>query len=210
MLEMSRRIAVAVLATLIYLPSAGPASAQDPFIFPLTTDENGNPGTGLAWWLRDSIIRPTSTIVSGVSVADLNRHRGEIAEPWCYASELTSRSFSSPFRAVQAEIDKTFSDHTDATFRVAADFTGDGRTEDAVVGNYETCGGQVGVFTLITDRAEPRRIVFLDERTGWKGLIWLRQEGDALVVGGCFECGHAESLFYDPRRSRFYWENSGD
>ncbi len=203
-----RSIVLTAATLLFFMPGA--ASAQDPFIFPLTTDRNGNSGQGLAWWLKDSIIRPTSTVVSGISVAELNRHRGEMEEPWCFASELTARSFSSPFRAVQAEIDETFSNHADATFRVSGDLTGDGQPEDAVVGNYETCGGQVGVFTLITTRTEPRRVMFLDERTGWKGLIWLRREADALVVGGCFECGHAESLFYDPRRSRFYWENSGD
>ena len=210
MTKVFRRIVLAAIAVLIVIPGEAVASSQDPFIFPLTTDENGNSGQGLAWWLRASIIRPTSTVVSGISVSELNRHREEMAEPWCYASELTARSFSSPFRTVQAEIDETFSTHADATFRVSGDLTGDGQHEDAVVGNYETCGGEVGVFTLITTPTEPRRIVFLDERTGWKGLIWLRREADALVVGGCFECGHAESLFYDPRRSRFYWENSGD
>jgi hypothetical protein len=207
---MTNQFAPILAALALWAAWSSPAAAQDPFIFPLTTDENGRSGQGLAWWLRDSIIRPTETAVSGVSIDDLNRHRDSLEEPWCYASELTPRSFSSPFRAVQAEIEETFREQADVTFRVAADLTGDGQFEDAVVGNYETCGGRVGVFTLITSREEPRRIVFLDERTGWKGLIWLRLEGGVLVIGGCFECGHAEALFYDQRRSRFYWENAGD
>ena len=72
-----RSLILAAATLLIFQP--GTASAQDPFIFPLTTDQNGNSGRGLAWWLRDSIIRPTSTLVSGISVAELNRHRGEAA-----------------------------------------------------------------------------------------------------------------------------------
>ena len=65
---------------------------------------------------------------------------------------------------------------------------------DAVVGNYQGCDGSIGAFLLLTDRSDSRNVVFLEEWENWRGLIWLQNTDNGLVVGSCFECGHAESL----------------
>lgn len=186
--------------------SAGP---NDPFIFATGLSEDGTPSTNEAWWLRFMVIRPMGTSVSGVTLARINEKRGMAATEWCFADALSSKSFASVHREVQIEIDQSMSNKESANFAVSGPFTG-GETLDAVVGNYETCHGQKGAFLLITDRSPMPKIVHLDEWENWRGLIWLRHEGDSLHVGSCFDCGHIESLFYDYRRSRFYWENTGD
>lgn len=148
--------------------------------------------------------------MSGVSLTSLNEYRGDAApDRWCFASPLSRNAFVSPDRGIQAEIDDSMSDATAANFAVSGNFTG-GDQFDAVVGNYQGCDGGVGAFLLVTDRSSTPNIVFLQEWETWKGLIWIRQEDDALVVGSCFECGHADSLRYDPARGRFYWEATGD
>jgi len=208
---MKNLFAAALMVIALGLPGKAPAQTQDPFVFvlPMSDDGSGD-GSGLAWWLKGAVIRPMGLAVSGVSVATLNEHRGDTApNRWCFASPLSRNSFVSPDRAIQADIDASMSNVATANFAVSGTFAG--RDErDAVVGNYQSCDGSVGAFLLITDRSTTPTIVFLDEWENWKGLIWLQREDDALVVGSCFECGHAESLFYDPRRSRFYWESTGD
>lgn len=188
--------------------AAGP---HDPFVF--ATSLSGD-GVGIsrneAWWLRFTVIRPMGTSVSGVTMARINEQRpGAASSEWCFADVLTPKSFTSSLRDVQMEIDRSMSDTDSATFAVSGPFTG-GEVLDAVVGNYETCHGQQGAFLLITDRSPTPKIIYFFEWENWKGLIWLRSDNDALHVGSCFECGHVESLFYDPRRTRFYWENTGD
>lgn len=203
--------ATAVMASALGAPGPAFAQAQDPFIFVLPTRHGGSrDGAGVAWWLKDASIRPQGQAVSGVSMAALNDHRGDMApNRWCFASPLSRNSFASSDRAIQADIDESMSDPATANFAVSGAFTG-GEPLDAVVGNYQSCDGAVGAFLLITDRSAERRIVFLEEWENWKGLIWLRHQDDALVVGSCFECGHADSLFHDFRRGRFYWDSTGD
>lgn len=201
--------AIAAIATALLIGSAGTASAQSnqsPFIHVLPLAKDGN----VAWWLKSQIVRPMDTAVSGVSVDRLNAKRGDSApNRWCFVAALRNDAFTSADRATQVEMDTYLSNRQVANFAVSGAFTG-GEMLDAVVGNSESCDGSVGAFILITDRASTPNIVHLDEWDNWKGLIWLQHEDDALVVGSCFDCGHAESLFYDPRRTRFYWENSGD
>ncbi len=203
--------AAAMLVIALSLPSNAIAQTQAPFVFVLPMNEDGSgDGSGLAWWLKGAVIRPMGLAVSGVSVATLNEHRGDSPpNRWCFASPLSRNAFVSPDRTIQADIDTSMSDVAIANFAVSGPFT-EREELDAVVGNYQSCDGSVGAFLLITDRRATPTIVFLDEWENWKGLIWLQREDDALVVGSCFECGHAESLFYDPRRSQFYWQSTGD
>lgn len=200
---------IRAITAAVVLVVAGTSSAQDspsPFVHVIPLESDGS----VAWWLNTSVIRPMDTAVSGVSIDRLNAKRGLSApNKWCFASALNRSAFTSPDRATQTEIDTYMANRQVANFAVSGPLTG-GETLDAVVGNYESCDGSVGTFILITDRAPTPNIVHLDEWENWKGLIWPQQENEALVVGSCFDCGHAESLFYDPRRSRFYWENTGD
>ena len=206
--------AVSLAAALASSPmsvGAQTPSSHDPFVFVTSLSGDGTTiSRNEAWWLRFSVGRPMGTSVSGVTLERINQQRsGTAISEWCFADVLTPKSFTSNKREVQIEIDSSMADENSASFAVSGPFTG-GETLDAVVGNYETCHGQQGAILLITDRSPTPRIVYFKEWDSWKGLIWLRYEGDALHVGSCFECGHVESLFYDPRRTRFYWENTGD
>ena len=200
-------------AALLTLPLAPAVQAQgvgtDPFVFVLDRDESGRAGSGYAWWLLARIIRPTGTMVSGVTLDRINDRLGPMATPWCFANAFTTRSFVSPSRSVQREIEESLSVGGESLFRGSAAFTG-GEAQDAVVGNYETCGGEHGAFLLITDRTAPRNIVYLHQFADWDGLIWMSQIEDGIAVHSCFECGHAEGLFYDRERRQFYWRNIGD
>jgi hypothetical protein len=192
---------------------AGPPPAlevgRDPFIFVARTDENGGTGAGLAWWLLGSTIRPTGTAVAGITLARINSELGAAADHWCHANALTANSFVSQFAPIQDQIDATMRTHGPSPFRATGAFTG-GPALDAVVGDFETCDGQTGAFLLITDRTEPEHRIIYIHAFDWRGLIHVRTDGDSLVVSSCFECGHAEGLFYDRARGRFYWQSLGD
>jgi hypothetical protein len=206
-----RLVQASIALTLALQPDGASAQivGRDPFVFVLDRDTEGRNGTGLAWWLLAKIIRPTGTAVAGVPISRINEELGPEADRWCYANALTPNSFVSPFRRVQQEIEQSMRAGGDAVFQASGPFTG-GEVLDAVVGNYETCGGADGAFLLITDRSQSRRIVYIHTFTDWDGLIWLRRDDDALIVGSCFMCGHAEALYYDRARSQFYWRNVGD
>lgn len=159
----------------------------DPFIVVLDT-RKGGPGSGVAWWLRDMDIRPTGKSVSGVSIDVLNAHRGEASAPWCSANAQSRDSFRASSPDTQAEIDQSMADTAYANFAVrGANITGEG-LQDAVVGSFQSCEGQIGTFLLITDRVSRPNIVQLEEWPDFKGLIWVRERAGGLFVGSCFEC----------------------
>jgi hypothetical protein len=205
---------LSLLAAAILLPVAAPAGAQgegsDPFVVVLADSDATSAASREAWWLRPMLIHPTGTIVSGISLDRLNRALGRRTTPWCRASAFTPRSFTSTSQRVQTEIDEALSDGGGATlFRSRGAFTGDA-LQEAVVGNYETCGGEHGAFLLITSTTEPRQIVYLHAFDDWEGLIWMSRTEGGLAVHSCFECGHAEELVYDRARRQFHWQNIGD
>ena len=199
----------ASLVLLTAAPAAGQASRPDPFVFVFDRDEKGATGEGLAWWLLEATIRPTGKSVAGVTLDRLNKEVGDPMSPWCHAPAFTSASFVSPSRRVQIEIEETFRTHTGSLFKATAAFTG-GAVQDAVVGNYETCDGSVGAFLLITDRSPTPSIVYLKGFPEWQGMMWLAPDAEGLTVSSCFECGHAERLYYDTGRAQFYWVSVGD
>jgi len=202
-----------LVATLIAALGLGAsATAQtigrDPFVFVYDADENGRSGSGLAWWLLKSTIRPTGTTIAGLTLEQLNAKLEDPMMKWCFVSAFTPASFVSPSRRVQSEIDGSLPRRGASIFRTSGAFTGD-VTQDAIVGSYETCDGAIGAFLLITTRAEPA-IVYLDAFPEWQGLMWMSNEDDGIAISSCFECGHRQKLYYDKARRRFYWVNEGD
>jgi hypothetical protein len=91
-------------------------------------------------------------------------------------------------------------------FKASGAFTGV-YDQDAVVGNYEDCNGHHGAFILISDRSQPKKVVYVREWPDWKGFIWLKKDinNDSLSVGSCLYCGDWSELSYDIKRKRFYW-----
>ena len=216
---------VLMAATAIGLAFALPVAraqspGQDPFVFVSATERHGSrPGPAtMAWYLLPMSIRPTGTSVAGVPLSAINAWREEHlrgrpaidVEPWCFANALSERSFASPDRTVQANIDQSFRDNPDHRFRLRGRFTG---TDEllAIVGHREDCAGETGSFIMLVDDASaPPRVAYVDELPYESGLHFMRLVDGDITVSTCFECGDVTGFFYDARRRRFYWEALGD
>lgn len=156
---------VAVLAMCVGAGAQAQAAQSDPYISVSPTAPDGASGTGLVWWAKAMTIRPTAKEVLGVTIETLNKHRGDLAvsDPWCFANRNTRQSFVSADRDVQKEIEATLATRVTDPFQVTGRFT-NGPILDAVVGNYQTCGGRTGGFLLIVSHEEAnRKIVYLHE-----------------------------------------------
>jgi hypothetical protein len=208
----------------ILAASAVPGLAQteggDPFVFVSDREEDGSPANPatLAWYLLPMTIRPTGTVVAGVTISTINQVRQRQAanrpaitvEPWCFANRLSDRSFVSSSRAVQTSIDQSFERNPDHRFQLHGRFTG-GNELTAVVGHYQLCAGDTGSFILLVDPAtSPPSLLYVDGLPYVSGLQYMRLVDGDITVSTCFECGDVTGLFYDQRRRKFYWEALGD
>lgn len=203
---------IVTLAGVVTLVLTGPSSAasDEPFVFLTPVEQAGSQGIGVAWWLRPYTARPMGVAVAGTPLATVNAYRTiEERADWCWAETLSQRSYASLSRDIQAEIAETMKTH-DPSFRVTGSLTGSG-LQEAAVGFFEDCHGEQGVFLLVADPAAAE-VLHLETWTDWpSSVIWLTPGAEGgLEFGSCFECGHAEALFYDQRRRRFYRESIGD
>ena len=178
------------------------SNSADPFVFVVDNKRSVN----YAWWIKPVEVRPKGTSVSGLSLKEINQARSDSFSEWCYADAFTRKSFSSPFESVRTQIDETMWDKNLPGFKASGAFTGV-NFQDAVVGNYEDCNGHRGAFILISDRTQPKKVVYVREWSDWKGFIWLKKDAndDSLRVGSCLYCGDWSELSYDIKRKRFYW-----
>lgn len=219
--EMRRNIHLAAALTITAL--AAPAVAQqgrDPFVFVSDRERNGSQAdpTTLAWYLLPMAIRPTGTTVAGVPVSAIDELRQRqledrpaiAVESWCFANALSDRSFVSSSRVVQTHIEQSFANNPDHHFQLRGRFTG-GNELTAIVGHFETCGGETGSFIVLMDQAtSPPSLAHVDVLPYISGLQYMRLVDGHITVSTCFECGDVNGLFYDQRRRRFYWEALGD
>jgi hypothetical protein len=178
--------------------------SAESFVF-VTDKENTE---SYVWWHKNINARPNGKTVFGVSISDLNKYntlQGRDSN-WCFANTLTRKSFTSPDQSLRAEIDETMWDENLSGFQASGVFTGQGQ-QDAVVGIFEDCSGAQGSFILITDRSQPKKIVYLEFTEGSAGFVWLKKSkfGDGLILGTCLYCGDWSELSYDVQRKRFYW-----
>ena len=162
-----------------------------------------------AWYRKTIIARPSGNIVSGVSVKDINVYLSLNGRDstWCYANALTRTSFTSIEESIRSEIDEDMWWGEDSpSFQASGVFTGRGK-QNAIVGIFEDCNGRQGSFILITDRSQPKKIVFIKELHGFAIFLKLIKSkvGDSLVIYTCLGCGEWYELSYDVKRKRFYW-----
>lgn len=205
-----KSILALAVAGLLALMGPRPSGAAEPFIFFGAADQSQSGGIGWAWWLRPFIARPMGTTVTNVPLSMINAFQpDDEGNDWCWAELLTQKSYVGLTRELQGEIDATMNLHQ-PSFRVSGPLTGNG-VQEASAGIFEDCHGGQGVFLLIAEPATSR-VLHLETWTDWPGsVIWLALGAHGgLEFGSCFECGHAEALFYDQRRERFYRENLGD
>jgi hypothetical protein len=110
-----------------------------------------------AWWLRAEY-NPFSEVVRGISVKQLSKN-------WCYANEFLPELF--PAKYMQ-ELAPNLSFSVDSQFKQRKKLT-------ALVGAYETCAHEKGLFLLIFEQQKTTKIVrFLEQFPFQKRLAALR------------------------------------
>ena len=180
-----------------------------PFLFVINHKNPELSAISDAWYRKTIIARPSGNIVSGVSVKDINVYLSLNGRDstWCYANALTRTSFTSIEESIRSEIDEDMWWGEDSpSFQASGVFTGRGK-QNAIVGIFEDCNGRQGSFILITDRSQPKKIVFIKELHGFAIFLKLIKSkvGDSLVIYTCLGCGEWYELSYDVKRKRFYW-----
>ena len=142
-----------------------------------------------AWWLRAEY-NPFGTSVRGIPIRRLSSE-------WCFANEFTPKLIPSEYmREVSPEL----------SFSVESRF-GHGRMKTALVGAFETCAHQKGLFLLIIERHRGTSIVrYLKAFPVQQSLAALRiTPDDTLELWWCSHCDNYEELAWDKKHKRYDW-----
>ena len=163
--------------------------------------------SGMAWWVRELELRPTTVSVSGISVEQINLAGKARAgmRPWnpiCRVGAVTNAGIASIDRETQREIDATLAEYP-ASF--INQFISGGTTFTIRVVAFETCESEpeTGFALLISDAAGKLRA--FDKQPSAFTRIFKRDDGK-INVFGCFTCGEVSELVYDAGNDRFYYE----
>jgi hypothetical protein len=168
---------------LLALPASG--NAQDkPFVVTSPTPE------GYAWWLRTEY-RPFGTDIRGIPADKLRRG-------WCKVNELRRDMFPAELAA--------YFDDNQSPFTVDGFFDGTKTRQTALVGVYEACKGDRGMFLLIVawpDR-KPPVIRHLVEMPGAKQFAVVSASKDGTItLMHCLECDHTSKYKWNKSKRRF-------
>jgi hypothetical protein len=98
------------------------------------------------------------------------------------------------------------------SFALTGNFDRSKTKQVALVGVYQTCGGEKGSFLLIIDDGT-QKIRFVDaipSKTQYAALALAPR--DAIALFHCMECHHSGLLRWDPKKKAFAWVKgrSGD
>lgn len=173
-----------VLAALLAPICATGAAAQS-----LVTVKPGPKAT--AWWLRAEF-HALDRDIRGIPV-------GEIGKGWCKASEFTREKFP-PNTLVEGGVDLL--KPANLSFALEGSFDGSGTRQTALVGAYETCGGEKGRFFLILDSGT-RKVRFLDAQPAKDRFSVLAKGGREIVILYCLECDISSTVRWDKARKKF-------
>jgi hypothetical protein len=147
-----------------------------------------------AWWLRAQF-HPMHTEVRGIPVA-------KIRPNWCKATEYKRELFPKEL-LVENGTDLMASGHQ--SFALTGNFDRSKSKQVALVGVYQTCGGEEGSFLLIID-ADTRKVRFVDataSKTQFAALSLAPRNTIALF--NCMECDNAGLLRWNAKRKAFAW-----
>lgn len=150
--------------------------------------------TNHAWWLRAEY-NPFGKTVRGIPIK-------LISKQWCYANEFTANLISAELmRDVWSEL----------SFSVDSQF-GQGRKKTALVGAFETCAHEKGLFVLILEQRKNIKVVrFLEQFMFQKSLAALRVTSrDTLELWWCSECDNSQELVWDAKQKKFVWHFEED
>ena len=146
--------------------------------------------TYYAWWLRAEF-HPSETQVRGIPVQ-------RIRTTWCKASEFRKELFP-------PDLARDFEHTGGLAFSVEGHFDGTKVAQTALIGVYETCGGQRGSFLLVLARrpSRPPDIRFLHEIPGLEFGMIAALPASTIQVFHCMDCDHVTSFRWDKSRRRF-------
>jgi opacity protein-like surface antigen len=176
-----KRLFLAVMAALL----ASAAHAQN-FV-------NVNPEpASYAWWLRTEF-NALHTEVRGIPVKDLRKN-------WCKATEFARELFP-PGLLVENGTDVMAA--SKLAFSLEGSFDGSGTKQTALVGVYETCGGEKGSFFLIIGSGT-RKVRFLDAYVCTHCFSALSSAGPSQIqIFHCMECDDVSTVRWDRAGKRF-------
>jgi hypothetical protein len=146
---------------------------------------------GFAWWLRTDF-HALHGEVRGIPVANIHRD-------WCKATEFSRELFP---QELLIENGTDLLAEAGLSFSIEGAFDGSGKKQIALVGVYETCGGQKGRFFLILD-AETRKVRFLDAQATAQRFSAIAAQGrSTIVIMYCLECDACSTVRWDRARKR--------
>ena len=158
--------------------------------------------TNYAWWLRAEF-NPFHDAIRGIPV-------GKISKAWCKATEFTSDLFP---RELLFENGKDSLAASGVAFAVEGHFDYSKNVLQAMVGVYQTCGGEKGTFLLVI---EPRQqasaeIRFLEEFPSTRQFAALRLLPDSSIeLWWCLECDDSQQLKWSKPDRSFIWVPTDD
>ncbi len=164
--------------------SAGLTEDKLPFVYISPTPE------GYAWWLRTQYY-PFGTDIRGIPAA-------RIRSGWCKVNELRRDMFP-------AEQAADFNDDQ-LPFAVDGFFDGSKTRQTALVGVYEACKGERGMFLLIVawPAGKPPLIRHLVGMPGAKqfGVVSASKDG-TITLMHCLDCDHTSKYKWNKSKRRF-------
>ena len=145
--------------------------------------------TNHAWWLRAEY-NPFSKTVRGIPIKLLSKQ-------WCYANEFTTDLFPAEY---MQDISPKLS------FAVESRL-GQRRKLTALVGAFETCAHEKGLFLLILEQRKSIKVVrFLEQFSFQKSLAALQlTKRDTLELWWCSSCDNSQELEWNPKQKKFVW-----
>ncbi|MEA2878193.1 MAG: hypothetical protein QOF14_3389 [Hyphomicrobiales bacterium] len=150
-----------------------------------------------AWWLRTSF-NPMHTEIRGTPVA-------KIHPTWCKATEYTRELM--PKKEMEEEGSGKLMDEVGLSFSVTANFDRSKTKQIALVGVYQTCGGQKGRFLLVIDE-DTQKIRFVAATPGKTQFAVLAPDKRDIVILYCMECDVGGTLRWNAKKKAFGWVQS--
>ena len=144
---------------------------------------------GYAWWLRAEF-HPFETQVRGIPV-------GQLRATWCKATEFRKDLFP-PESLPDIE-------ESGASFTIDGFFDGSKTRQTALIGVYETCGGERGSFLLVLARPseQPPVVRFLHEMPGPQFGMLKALRDSTIVIFHCLSCDNVSGYRWDKSKKRF-------
>jgi hypothetical protein len=174
-----------LLASLIFILTTEVGSAQSNSFVSIVPEPSY-----YAWWLRAEF-HPFEVEVRGVPV-------GKIRAAWCKATEFRKDLFP-PDAA--ADLDQSGG----LSFAIDGFSDGSKTMQTALIGVYETCGGERGPFLLILARPQGRApaIRFVHEMPAEPFGMLAALPDATIQVFHCMSCDHVTSFKWDKPKRRF-------